>query len=324
MNGTPSANSFLPGKNSSFSSLLPTLQLAWDSTSLGALKECPRKYYLSIVCGWQLKAQSVHLTFGLHYHAALERYDHAKVVGASHEAAIDVAVAYTLEATWDRELGRPWVSDHQSKNRLTLLRTVVWYLDQFKEDPFQTVVLASSGKPAVELSFRLATTHYAPTGEAFLLCGHLDRVAHHDSGIYIMDRKTSTSTLSQDFFSKFAPDNQMSCYTLAGQIIYELPIKGIVIDAAQVAVTFSRFQRGLIERHEASLGEWYMDLGLWLGQATVFAQMSYWPMNDKSCGNYGGCSFRGICAKPPSVREQWLRSDFSLITWDPLKVRGDI
>ena len=32
-------------KNSSFSTEIPNLQLAWDSTSLGLLKECPRKYY---------------------------------------------------------------------------------------------------------------------------------------------------------------------------------------------------------------------------------------------------------------------------------------
>ena len=61
-------------------------------------------------------------------------------------------------------------------NRLTLLRSVVWYLDQFEHDSLETVIL-QDGKPAVELSFRFLTNYQAPTGEPFLLCGHFDRVA---------------------------------------------------------------------------------------------------------------------------------------------------
>jgi hypothetical protein len=51
------------------------LQFAWDSTSLGYLKECPRKYFYTIVEGWRGKGQSVHLEFGGLYHKALEEYD---------------------------------------------------------------------------------------------------------------------------------------------------------------------------------------------------------------------------------------------------------
>ena len=59
-------------ENSAFSKSLPGLQIAWDSTSLGTLKECPRKYQYSIMLGKQPREISVHLTFGLYYHAALE------------------------------------------------------------------------------------------------------------------------------------------------------------------------------------------------------------------------------------------------------------
>lgn len=313
-----------PGWNSSFSWTLPKLQIAWDSTSLGALKTCPRLYQLSILEGWAPRDISVHLTFGLIYHGALERYDHSKFAGMSHDEAMVVAVQYAMEASWDKKLGKPWCSDHKSKNRLTLIRTIIWYLDQFENDPFQTVTLASTGKPAVELSFRTQLDFKSSTGENFILCGHLDRLAEHQGDIYIMDRKTTTSTLAPDFFEKFSPDNQFSTYTLAGTIIWALPIKGIVVDGAQVAVTFSRFGRGIVDRHQSTLNEWYHDLGLWLGMANTFASMNYWPMNDKACGMYGGCAFRGICSKPPSTRAQWLKAGFTRRIWDPLQVRGDI
>lgn len=310
--------------NSSFSTVNPNLQLAWDSTSLGAFKECPRKYELSIIRGMVPRHESVHLTFGLHYHAALELYDHARAEGKSHDEATIAATRHALTATWDAAKGRPWASDDANKNRLTLVRSVIWYLEQFATDPLQTIILAN-GKPAVELSFRMELEYQAKiTGEKFMLCGHLDRLAEFNGQTYIVDRKTSKNTIGSDFFDKFSPDNQFSCYSMATQVVYSLPTAGLIVDAAQVAVTFSRYQRGFVTRHQSQLDEWYRDLGYWLTVAQLCAQQAYWPQNDKSCGNYGGCPYRKICSKAPSVRDEWLNAEFVKRVWDPLLVRGDI
>lgn len=310
--------------NSSFSTVLPTLQLAWDSTSLGALKTCPRFYQYSIVEGWQPRHISVHLTFGLHYHAALERYDHAKASGLSHEESEIKAIRYLLEVTWDKEKQRPWCSDDPNKNRFTLVRSVVWFLEQFKEESLKTVILAN-GKPAVELSFRFDSGVLTnSTGETFLLCGHLDRLVEFQDKFFVADRKTSKSTLTQDFFDKFSPDNQFSLYTLAGHVVYSLPIEGLIVDGAQIAVTFSRFARGFSPRTKEQTEEWFKDFQFWVAQAEVYAKAEYWPMNDKACGNYGGCQYRGICSKSPKVRERWLQADFTKRVWDPLITRGDV
>jgi hypothetical protein len=310
-------------ENSALSSLIPNLQIAWDSTSLGLLKECPYKYRLAILEGWQPRRISVHLTFGLHYHAALERYDHARFAGEGHEAATILAVRYALEATWDKELGRGWISDDKYKNRLTLVRTVVWYLEQFRDDPIETVRLAN-GKPAVELSFRYEIGYESPSGEPYLSCGHLDRMGTFQDQTYIIDRKTSKSIIDQSFFEKFSPDNQFSTYALAGSMVYSLPIQGIIVDGAQIAIGFSRFARGIVQRTPEQLAEWHRDLGMWLRTAEGYAKAGHWPQNEKSCGSYGGCQFRGVCAKSPSVRERWLKADFTKRIWDPLQVRGDI
>lgn len=308
--------------NSSFSKSIPGLQIAWDSTSLGQLKTCPRLYYYSVVLGYQPKVLSHHLIFGLHYHAALERYDHAKCQGKDHDTAAHEAVRYALEATW--EDGRPWISYDPNKSRVTLVRTVAWYLEQFREDPIETITL-SNGKPAVELSFRFETTYDRPDAQGkFYLCGHIDRLGKLNSQIYVCDRKTSKYTLGPDFFDKFNPDNQMTLYTLAANVVWSLPVQGVIIDGAQVAVTFSRFERGYSPRTKDQLDEWYADLAYWFSAATHFAEASHWPQNDKACGNYGGCPFRSICAKSPSTRDQWLASGFARRVWDPLQVRGDV
>jgi hypothetical protein len=307
--------------NTSFSTQLPTLQIAWDSTSLGTFKECPRKYQLSIKDSFVPRLESVHLTFGLYYHAALEQYDHSKAQGADHDTAVRTAVRRALTDTWRGD--RPWNSDDKHKNRYTLVRTIIWYLEHFKDDVAKTIVLAN-GKPAVELSFRFELNQKAPTNETYLLCGHLDRLALINDEPFIIDRKTSKNSIENGYFDKFNPDNQMSTYDLAGKVVFGLDAKGIIVDAAQVLITGSRFRRGFTHRTPEQRNEWLLDLGWWLDYAAKCAQNNHWPMNDKSCGNYGGCPYRGICNKSPLVQQQWLDSGFHKRTWDPLQVRGDI
>lgn len=310
-------------ENSSISKISPNFAFAWDSTSIGAFKTCPRLYQYSILEGWQPREISVHLTFGLHFHSALERYDHLRFGGMSYEQALREVVKYVLQITWDEKKGRPWLSDDPNKNRLTLLRSVVWYLFQFAEDPIETVRLAN-GKPAVELSFRFDSGYTSSKGESLLLCGHLDRLAKMNDKAFVLDRKTTKSTITQSFFDKFTPDNQMSLYAIAGKIVYNIQVEGIIVDGAQIAQTFTRFQRGVVPRSEPMLEEWYYELGQYLAMAELYAANNYWPMNDKSCGQYGGCPFRKICSLPPSVRPQWLKAEFTKRIWDPLQVRGDI
>lgn len=313
-------------QNGAFSKTLPNLQLYWDSTSLGYLKTCPRLYQLSMTAlepgvGFQARASNIHLLFGQVYHGALERYDHAKCDGKSHHEAEVMAVRWALQSTWKD--GRPWDSDDKNKNRMTLIRTIVWYLDHFEEDSLETIVL-ENGKPAVELSFRYETDIKSVDGENFILCGHIDRLVKFYEKIYVSDRKTTKSTLGEHYFASFSPHNQFSGYTLAGKIVFKTPVSGLIVDAAQVGVNFSRFERQIIPRDEEQLIEWYNDLFYWLHEAERYARNNYWPMNDTSCDKFGGCVFRSVCSKSPRVRDLWLKSAFVQRLWDPTQSRGDI
>lgn len=311
--------------NSSFSKAAPIpLQIAWDNHSMHMLKECPRKYQLAILYGFVPRSFNIHLVFGLLYHAALEMYDRLRAEGKSHREALLLVVHKTLIDTWDKERNRPIPLDDKNKNRYTLLRTIVWYLDKFQNDPLRTVILGN-GRPAVELSFRFKTDYISRTGEAFILCGHLDRIAEMDGLRWILDRKTSKNSIDSDnFFAQFSPHNQMSTYDFAGKVVYDVPTTGIIIDAAQVMVNFSHFRRGFAQRTDSQRNEWYNNLGYWFEQIDKFARDKYWPMNEASCGNYGGCPFRGICGRPPEERDQWLDMGFALRNWDPLEIRGDV
>lgn len=329
----------------SFSQINGKLQIAWDSTSLGALKKCPRYYQLSILEGWRRSrgGSNLHFRFGILYHRALEVYDHKKFEGMDHEEALIATVIDLAHGCMDSDEvdadGKPisWKlwdpnenldEDKAAKNAktiYTLFRSVVWYLERFgKNDPIETVRLAN-GKPAVELSFRFdAGFSSRLTGEPYLLSGHLDRLGKFAGQVHVVDRKTSSSTLGRYYFEQYSPNTQMTQYTLAGKVVLESPVAGVIIDGCQIAVGFSAFERGITKRTDAQLEEWLGDAAYWIGQNELFVRQNYWPMNDTSCNDYGGCAFRGICSKDPRVREQYLRSDFHIDKWDPLKVRGEI
>jgi hypothetical protein len=296
------------------------IQWAWDSTSLGWLKECPRKYQYSMIEGWRPKQPSIHLHFGLLYHAALELYDRLRSKGATHDDALVAVTWQAMRDSW------PWdfePLERDTKNRATLIRSIVWYLEEFADDPCETVIL-QNGKPAVELSFKMELD-YGPSGELggqpYVLCGHLDRVVTLNGSTYVSDRKTTSNTPGAYYFDGFAPDNQMSLYSIAARVVYHTPVSGIIIDAVQVAVGFSRFSRGFTYRSAAQLDEWLAGTRYWLDLAVQYAKAGYWPMNDKSCHHYGGCPFRRVCSKSPEVRSVFLESDFRREPWNPLQTR---
>lgn len=290
------------------------VQYAWDSTSLGYLKECPRKYYLTMLEGWRSKADSVHFTFGIHFHRGLELYDKAKAAGATEDEAQEAAFKIIFEET------AGWNPDHPQKTRDTLLRSLVWYWETYRDDQAKTILLAD-GSPAVELSFRLETEIPCTPDRNYILSGHMDRIVDFGGLRYIMDRKTTGGSLSSYYFNQYNPDNQITLYTLAGRAVYDIPVQGVMIDAAQIMVGFTTFARGITMRSNGQLEEWLTDLDTWFTTAAYYAERRHWPMNEKSCNNYGGCVFKGICNQDPAVRESFLKTDFEKKYWNPLEPR---
>ena len=325
---------FLPGTN---------IRFAWDSTCLGALKTCPRMYQYQYVDFWGHTGESVHLRFGQEYHQALQDYDQERAAGIHHDDAVHDVVRELLLRTADYAPD-PAFKAGKYKSRAMLLRSVIWYLDAHRDDPAKTYIKAD-GKAAVELSFRFELDwgpRGAPEGIAgsigyeqpqpYLLCGHLDSVKSLNDSLFVMDHKTSMTTLGDQYFDQWSPSNQMTLYSIASKVILDAPVKGVIINAAQLMLDFdktgepgARFVRGITYRTPDQLAEWLADLRFWLDQAERYAEADYFPMNDTSCDKFGGCKFRSICSKSPQVRERFLKSDFVKLEeadrWNPLKPR---
>jgi hypothetical protein len=255
-------------------------------------------------------------------------HDYARVKYVQHKDDAEKVLVYRRLGWWDPE---EFLSDDKkaknNKTIPTLFRTVIWYLDQFGEkDPAKTLRLAN-GKPAVELSFRF-DTGIEVAGIPILYSGHMDRVVEFGGQNYVLDRKTTGTTIngasSFGYFAQFNPNNQMTGYCLAAQIGLNVPAKGVIIDAAQIAKGFSRFERHITPRTEEQMAEWLQGLQMNVRLARIFAEQDFYPMNETACDHYGGCEFREVCKRSPSVRQAFLNTDFTRQFWDPLDSRGEI
>lgn len=131
-------------------SIIPgtTLQWAYDSTSLTKLQGCLRKYNFSILQGWKEKETPPALAFGRDYHTCQETYHKCIAYGLDHETSVKRVAKLAML------LGERLLSLDTSRTKETLVRSIIWYLEEFRDDPLKTALLPN-GLPAVELSFML-------------------------------------------------------------------------------------------------------------------------------------------------------------------------
>jgi hypothetical protein len=293
-------------------------QIAWDSTSLGEFKTCPRKYYFSIIQGWSHKILPPPLAFGLHFHKVMETYYKLLAEGQDQHSALLSCVRLA------GELGETISLGDNTRTKETLIRSIVWYIDQFQNDPAKTVLLAN-GRPAVEYSFAFPFTEISDN--QIYLCGHIDRLVKFQNEVYATDYKTTKQQLDSRFFSKFKPDNQMLLYMLATHVIttegtaLPEPTSGIIVDGIQLGVNFTRFQRQVVPYSPEEVEEFAQQTIFWVEQAYRCADAGIWPANEKSCDMYYGCQFREVCKQKPAHRELALKSNFAQRPWNPLETR---
>ena len=265
------------------------VQFGWDSTSIKSAETCLRYYYYKHIIGWQPRRTSVHLLFGGWYAKALEDYHCYVAGGMPHEEALHEIVQETLVETWVYEndengdpipgTGEAWTTDHNAKTRANLIRTIVWYLDQFGKDDTCSTVVLSDGTAAVEHSFQLDVDN------GVVLSGHIDRLVEFSGKVYVQDQKTTGNTITKRFFDQFNPDTQMSMYTFAGHALFGTPVSGVMIDGAQIAVGFTRFERGFTYRDKASLNEWYDEAMFHIETARKATREQFFPKSTSSCGS---------------------------------------
>ncbi len=176
---------------------------------------------------------------------------------------------------------------------------------------------------------RVAITRFQLNKDNLVIV-HLDRIVKFAGQTYIQDQKTTSHTISGYFFDGYSMDNQMSLYSAVGQIVYNASVAGVMIDGAQIAVGFTRHERGFTYRTIAQLDEWFKHTLYYIGPYRDEAERNNWPMNDTACTKFrsddpyrgaSGCPLREVCGKDPRVREKFLETNFEKRQWNPLAER---
>lgn len=295
-----------------FSPYIPgtDIRYAWDASSIEPLKRCGRLHNYKSQ-GWRPREESVHLRYGSEYHKTFYDYEVLKASGLSHRDAVFDAVHALTQRLGD------WNPDHPKKNRETLIRSVIWHMEKYEDDQAETWMM-SDGKPAVEVTFNFPLD-FGPPGhdQPYVLCGKLDRIVVFNGDLFVLDYKTTTLSLTDSYWKQFRMDDQMSLYTLAGKVVFQAPIKGVVVDAAQILVGGTNFERGIVYRTQDQLDEWVENLRFYLDNQNSNT------MNTASCiTRYGPCEYLEICGRTPQVRERFLKNSFvQEEPWNPLLPR---
>lgn len=203
------------------------------------------------------------------------------------------------------------------RTRYHLWRALIWYFEQYRNDPMEVVQLAD-GKPAVEHSFRVGVGKALSDGTEILLAGHLDKLVRFNGSLLVSDVKT-TKSISRLYFSMFDLSHQMTGYTLGGKLAFAEPVEGVLIDAIELQIGGVKFSRGFTHRTESQLNE-YRDLLGYVGSlAERFYHEDYYPLNTAACMF---CEFKDVCRQPPELRHGYLNYLFEQAeAWNPLKSR---
>lgn len=301
---------------SQFSESNPLLQLAFDNTSLSAFKDCPRKYYYSIIQGYRSKAPATALSFGSAIHVVYEVFDKAIAEGESRESALRAGCRAALAYPDSYFLG------DKKRSRLSLLRSIIWYEAQFRTATLPSHIF-KNGRIGLELSFIFPLPFPAYNCETLYYCGHIDKLTEYSNSLFALERKHTVSNLGENFYANYFFSSQIGGYVYAGKVIFETPVSGAIIEATQIGVNYVNFGRAVVHRINSHLEEWMEDTSYWINRIEDAAKDDFWPHNTEACGKYGGCPFRAVCSKAPEVRAITLKNDYRVERWNPLEVRGE-
>jgi hypothetical protein len=352
----------MPEPHPAFAPDNPYLQIAWDATSLELFMRDPWTYYCTIIEGWRTPLPSAALFFGSLYHESCGYYCYLRLAGADHDEALDGALIHAIEwaAAGAEVPGTPGErvpldelaansmrrGDGNTRDTYRLLRAVVWWCDLYGNDPLYQTINLPSGRPAIEVHFDFPLGFKLGDHDA-RLCGHLDGIVRAETGeLIVREWKHTTATIGGDrssaarYFLRYKPNVQINTYALAGKLLLPSePVRGVLIEACQTAVTFAHFEREWIDRPEPAINEWIgcinyqveraHDLAITaktLANAGCDPSTPYaMAQNPATMRQYGASIFADAAFRLPNLRRPYLASRAVVSErWDPTAARDII
>ncbi len=212
-----------------------------------------------------------------------------------------------------------WFPTLPGKDRLQLMRLLVWYGEELKNGALKPVSIETpEGQVAlVEMPFRIP---FMPVeGQQTFICGWFDAVKQFGDEVLVTDYKTTKNALGAHYFAQYAPNMQVDLYDLAASVLLPqkgLAYNGVVIEAIQVMKDGVRFGFRAFRGDQATRSELMTELQYYILSAYQFALRGYWPKNRAHCAM---CAFKPVCSATPDARPHVLEGNYERYRWNPLK-----
>lgn len=306
-----------------FSTKVPGLRLAWDASCLSAYMQDPLQYSWKNIQGFRHVGFASAREWGTFYHEAVGHFEHQVHKGVPREVALRKTIKLLIPAAI--EMGFPIrgeKGDAAKRSVYTLVRSLIWFEAEYRDRPLPPLELAN-GRCALEYNFCLPLGMKASTGEDYLLVGNIDKIGTDADGYqYCVERKTTTTTLGPYFFTKYDPCMQTYLYDVVAAILFpKARLRGVIVEACQTAVDFTRFDRHPIERTPRQRAHWLEVIKYWIKRAEQDALDNSW---DRAINSEGGFAsvFKDVQRRDPSVWTAMLRTELSREPlWNPLVPR---
>lgn len=304
-----------------------------DNFALTMAQTCPAKYNLRMNEGWTARRRSGALGFGSCLHEGLAVWYRTGDLGASLLA---------INEKWPE--GMP-VDDFRTKEKC--ITTMIEYSKTYPSEGFKVVGMPDA--PVIEVPFTLDTGMFLPCThcnavkvntfryeaqcsacgtdkEPIEYGGIYDMLVEFGGQMFVVDHK-STSILGGGYFNQFKPNNQMTGYIWAANLLsgyhFDDPsvrplVTGAIINAIGIYKKgATKFEREITSRTYTEIHEWLGNLYAECCVLQNFKQTGQWPMRTGACTLYGLCEYHSVHSLAhPVERMKRLESDFVQDKWD--------
>lgn len=212
---------------------------------------------------------------------------------------------------------RVWAPVDKVKNRVTAVRTVVWFTEEFKDWQLRIVSLGTS--PLIEHHWQ------TPITPKIVACGTVDAVFQlgDSDTILVADYKTTRQSLGKNYFDQFDPHTQVEFYNMFRDAISAglgFKVEGVAIIAMSLTQGGVKFGVNIFRQSEQRMEEAKVEFAYNLAMVDWNNKVHFWPRNTAHCFR---CPFRPVCSAEPSARETILRENYIQAKWNPMTRRRE-
>src|SRR5271170_4854367 len=284
-----------------------------DSSMLGTLKSCNQKFYKTYIQEYKPKGLSVHLHAGKSFASALESTRRAFYEQSQDS---DQAIAQGI-GTLIESYGSFECPADSPKSLERLMGAFEFYWDHYPlgQDNSSPITMPN-GRRGIEFTFAHPLPILHPeTGDPLIYSGAMDAIYNHAGDVYIIDEKT-TSQLGATWSRQWDLRAQFTGYAW-GCDKAGIHVDGALVRGVSILKTKYETQQAISYRPEWQIDRWYSELLEWVeDMVRDWKRDKFRHSLDHACADFGGCTFREICAI--QNQQPYLETRFERRFWNPL------